>query len=98
MDAASLVIVLHGELLRTCSSVVQEHFQGLAQAGWYRRAMVGLGPCSAAIHDVSYENFINCVGVLRVENVVGQACERVSLHSNSLRNSRESVKNYSVFA
>ena len=27
MDAASLAIILHGELLRTCSSVVQKHFQ-----------------------------------------------------------------------
>ena len=35
VDVASLVIILLGELLRTCSSVVQEHFQGLAQAGRY---------------------------------------------------------------
>ena len=32
-NVAALVIILYGELLRTCSSVVQEHFQGLAQAG-----------------------------------------------------------------
>ena len=85
MDAASLVIVLHGELLRTCSSVVQEHFQGLAQAGWYPERWWGWV-------------LVQLLFMMSLENVVGQACERVSLHSNSLRNSRESVKNYSVFA
>ena len=44
MDAASLVISLHGELLRTCSSVVQERFQGLVQAGRYLRSAGLISP------------------------------------------------------
>ena len=47
MDAAPLVIILHGELLRTCSSVVQEHFQGLAQAGRYLRSAGLISPKDA---------------------------------------------------
>ena len=47
MDAASLVIILHGELLRTCSSVVQEHFQGVAQAGRYLRSAGLVSPTDA---------------------------------------------------
>ena len=47
MDAASLVIILHGELLHSCSSVVQEHFQGLAQAGRYLRSAGLVSPKDA---------------------------------------------------
>ena len=38
VDAASLVMKLHGEVLRTCPLLVQEYFQGLAQAGRYLRS------------------------------------------------------------
>ena len=47
MDAASLVIILHGELLRTFSSVVQEHFQRLAEAGRYLRSARLISPKDA---------------------------------------------------
>ena len=47
LDATSFVFILHGELLRTCSSVVQEHFQGLAQAGRYLRSAGLISPKDA---------------------------------------------------
>ena len=40
-------------------------------------SMVGLGLCSFATHDVSYDGFFKCVRIERVETVVGQACESV---------------------
>ena len=46
-------------------------------------ATVGLGLCSAAIHDVSYDFLsAHCVGAKRVEFVVGQDCQRIGLHGN----------------
>ena len=45
-------------------------------------ATVGLGLCSAAVHDVSYESLFTALELSALKTMVGQACQRVRLHCN----------------